>query len=605
MPDRRRVVESGRHRKGSAVAEPIRIANIAGLFGDRPHAAREVLEGGPVDVLTGDWLAELTMLILARTRSRRPDGGYGRTFVTQMEEVMGTCLDRGVKVVVNAGGLDPLGCAAAVEEVAERLGLRPVVAAITGDDLMPRLAELVAAGVDFAHLDTGEPLGELGDQLVVANAYLGGWGIAAALERGADIVVTGRVTDAALAVGPAIWRHGWARDDWDALAGAVVAGHVIECGAQATGGNYSFFTEVPDLEYPGFPWAEIAEDGSSVIGKHDGTGGEVSVGTVTSQLLYEIGGPCYHNPDVTARFDSIEIRAAGPDRVRIGPVTGEPPPPHLKVAAAVPGGYRNSVMIGLTGSDVEAKADLVQRQFWRACRWDPSDYDEVRATLIGTPATDPADNAAAITFLEIAVKDRDEEKVGRAWSNVVAQIALGSIPGFFGLWPPSPARPFARYWPTLVPRRFIRQTVHLGGESLVVDPTDPGPPRQVDVEPTPPPPPPSPGPTVRAPLGRVVGARSGDKGGNANLGVFVRDRAAYPWMVATLTTDGLRRLLPDLAPYRIDRYEFPRLGAVNFVIHGLLDGGVSSALRVDPQAKGLGEYLRSRHVDVPRALVEP
>ncbi len=587
------------------MADPIRIANIAGLFGDRPSAAREMLEGGPVDVLTGDWLAELTMLILARTRARRPDGGYGRTFVAQMEEVMGTCLDRGVKVVVNAGGLDPLGCAAAVEEVADRLGLTPVVAAITGDDLAPRLGELLDAGVTFANLDTGEPLGDLADRVVVANAYLGGWGIAAALDHGADIVVAGRVTDAALAVGPAIWRHGWARDDWDALAGAVVAGHIIECGTQATGGNYSFFADVPGLEYPGFPWAEIHEDGSSVIGKHDGTGGEVSVGTVTSQLLYEIGGPRYHNPDVTARFDSVDITRIGPDRVRVAGTKGEPPPPDLKVAAAVPGGYRNSVMIGLTGLDVEAKADLVSRQFWHACPWDPSDYEEVRTTLIGTPTEDPADNAAAITFLEIAVKDRDEEKVGRAWSNVVAQIALGSIPGLFGLWPPAPAKPFARYWPTLIPRRFVRQTVHIGGETVVVDPTEPGPPRPAEVAPPPPPPTPPSGPTVRVPLGRVVGARSGDKGGNANLGVFVRDPAAYGWLAATLTTDALRRLLPDLAPYPIDRYEFPRLGALNFVIHGLLDGGVSSTLRVDPQAKGLGEYLRARYVEVPRALVEP
>ncbi len=585
------------------MAEPIRIANIAGLFGDRPSAAREMLEGGPVDVLTGDWLAELTMLILARTRARRPDGGYGRTFVDQMEEVMGTCLARGVKVVVNAGGLDPHGCAAAVEEVATRLGLSPVVAAITGDDLTPRLRELVDAGVSFANLDTGEDIGDRLDQMVVANAYLGGWGIAAALERGADIVVTGRVTDAALAVGPAIWRHGWSRDDWDALAGAVVAGHVIECGAQATGGNYSFFTDVTGLEYPGFPWAEIHEDGSSVIGKHDGTGGEVSVGTVTSQLLYEIGGPRYHNPDVTARFDSIELTEIATDRVRISGVKGEPPPTDLKVAAAIPGGYRNSVMIGLTGLDAEAKADLVYRQFWEACPWDPDDYEEVRATLIGTPAADPRSNAAAITFFEIAVKDPDEEKVGRAWSNVMAQIALTSIPGLFGLWPPSPAKPFARYWPTTVPRRHVTQTVHLGEERFTVQPTDPGPPRPASVPPPPPTPAVPDGPTVRVPLGRVVGARSGDKGGNANLGVFVRDRAAYGWLVATLTPARLAELLPDLAGYRIERFEFPRLAAVNFVIHGLLDGGVSSTLRVDPQAKGLGEYLRAREMDVPRALV--
>ncbi|HKA13518.1 MAG TPA: acyclic terpene utilization AtuA family protein, partial [Myxococcota bacterium] len=277
--------------------KPIRVANCSGFFGDRLSAAREMVEGGPIDVLTGDWLAELTMLILASTRAKRPGGGYARTFVTQMEQVMGTCLDRGIKVVTNAGGLDPDGCAAAVAQVAEKLGLHPAIAYVRGDDLLPRMAELLAAN-QLTHFETGEPIKDA-SAFLTANAYFGGWGIADALARGADIVITGRVTDAAVVCGPAAWHHGWSRADWDALAGAVAAGHVIECGTQATGGNYSFFTEVAGMARTGFPWAEIAADGSSVIGKHDGTGGEVSVGTVTSQLLYEIGGPEYFGPDVT------------------------------------------------------------------------------------------------------------------------------------------------------------------------------------------------------------------------------------------------------------------------------------------------------------------
>ncbi|MGA1556433.1 MAG: acyclic terpene utilization AtuA family protein, partial [Ilumatobacteraceae bacterium] len=285
------------------MADPIRIANCSGFYGDRISAAAEMVEGGPIDVLTGDWLAELTMLILARTKAKRPNGGFARTFVTQMEQVMGTCLDRGIKVVTNAGGLDPDGCAEAVHEVAERLGLSPKIAYVDGDNLLGRLDELVAAGVDLAHFETGEPVGDV-SRFISANAYFGCWGIVEALDRGADIVITGRATDAAIVCGPAAWHHGWARDDWDALAGAVVAGHVIECGTQATGGNYSFFTEVPGLERTGFPWAEVASDGSCVIGKHDGTGGQVSVGTVTSQLLYEIGSERYYGPDVTTRFDT-------------------------------------------------------------------------------------------------------------------------------------------------------------------------------------------------------------------------------------------------------------------------------------------------------------
>jgi hypothetical protein len=272
---------------------PIRVANCSGFYGDRLAAAREMVVGGPIDVLTGDWLAELTMLILAKDKLKNPQGGFARTFLAQLEEVLGSCLDRGIKIVSNAGGLNPAGCAHAVEQLATRLGVSPSIAYVEGDDLMPRLSELRAEGIDLANLDTGEKLDELGIEPVTANAYLGGWGIVEGLSRGADIVITGRVTDAAVVVGAAAWHHDWGRMDWDELAGAVVAGHIIECGAQCTGGNYAFFEEVPDLEYPGFPIAEIASDGSSVITKHPGTGGAVTVGTVTAQLLYEIQGLDY------------------------------------------------------------------------------------------------------------------------------------------------------------------------------------------------------------------------------------------------------------------------------------------------------------------------
>ena len=292
------------------MTDAIRIANCSGFYGDRLSAAKEMVEGGPIDALTGDWLAELTMLILARTQAKRPGSGYARTFVTQMEQVMGTCLDQGIKVVSNAGGLDPDHCAEAVAEVADTLGLNPTIAYVNGDNLLPRLGELREAGIDILDLETGEPVAPI--DYISANVYLGAWGIVEALNRGADIVVTGRTTDAAIVAGPAAWHHGWARDDWDAMAGAVAAGHVIECGTQATGGNYSFFTEIPGLERAGFPIAEIEADGSSVITKHPGTGGAVTVGTVTSQLLYEIGPPGYLGPDVTARFDTMQLSQEGP-----------------------------------------------------------------------------------------------------------------------------------------------------------------------------------------------------------------------------------------------------------------------------------------------------
>lgn len=634
------------------MAEPVRVANCSGFYGDRLSAAAEMVEGGPIDFLTGDWLAELTMLILSRIRAKRPGGGYARTFVAQMEQVMGACLDAGIKVVSNAGGLDPRGCAEAVADMAERLGLAPVVACVEGDDLMGRLPEL-AAGGHLCHQGTGEPISDHG-RFVTANAYLGCWGIVEALDRGADIVVTGRVTDASVAVGPAAWHHRWPRDAWDELAGATVAGHVIECGTQATGGNYSFFAEVDGMARVGFPWAEIAADGSSVIGKHDGTGGEVSVGTVTSQLLYEIDGPAYLGPDVTARFDTIRLEQAGRDRVRIAPVAGEPPPPALKVAMNEMGGFRRDVEVALTGLDVEAKADLVSEAFWRACPHRPDDYDRAEARLIRTDKADPASNEEAVARWKLSLASSDEATLGRVVSDAVNELALASIPGMFAPGGSGRRRPFGIYRPGLVPADLVPAHVSiLGGNRTAVDSTVPAttmadsaakPTAAGDPAASPttailaaaPDPDPSTaslqavpgGPTtdapperevgvrcateddrdrlagtVDAPLGRVVGARSGDKGGNANLGVFARSPEAFAWLDQFLTTERLRGLLPEAADLEIDRHRLANILSLNFVIRGLLGEGVASSTRFDGQAKSLGEWLRARVAPIPKELL--
>lgn len=586
------------------MADPIRIANCSGFYGDRLSAAREMVEGGPIDVLTGDWLAELTMLILQRTRAKRPNGGYARSFVTQMEHVMGTCLDRGIKVVSNAGGLDPDGCADAIAEVADGLGLSPTIAYVNGDDILGRLDELIEAGVDLAHFDTGEPVGDT-SRFITANAYLGCWGIVEALSAGADIVVTGRTTDAAVVCGPAAWHHGWARDDWDQLAGAVVAGHIIECGTQATGGNYSFFTEVEGLTHTGFPWAEIADDGSCVIGKHDDTGGEVSVGTVTSQLLYEIAAPAYLGPDVTARFDTIELTQTDTDRVRVSGTAGEPPPETLKVAMNELGGFRNEVGIGLVGLDIEAKAELVEAAFWEALPYAPDDYESVSTRLVRTDKSDPETNDEATASWRLTLKDSDERKVGRAVFNATVELGLSTIPGFTGIGGGGQqARPYGVYRPALVPADLVPQhVVVLDGAQTVVESVAPA--GDVVVEPRSGPRAAAPdGPTTKAPLGAVIGARSGDKGGNANLGVFARSDQAWAWMDGFLTVERLRALLPETADLAIDRHPLPSIRSLNFVIHGLLEEGVAASSRRDPQAKSLGEWLRARVVDIPTLLLE-
>ena len=590
----------------AAPGSPIRIANCSGFFGDRPSGALEMVEGGPIDVLTGDWLAELTMLILSRIRAKHPGGGYARTFVSQMEQVMGTCLDKGIRVVSNAGGLDPGGCADAVAEVADRLGLSPTIAYIDGDELLPRIEELVASGA-LSPFGAGTELGDP-TKFLTANAYLGCFGIVDALAKGADIVITGRVTDAAVTCGPAAWHHGWRRDDFDQLAGGVVAGHVIECSAQVTGGNYSFFHEIDGRNEVGgrarfgFPWAEVAADGSCVIGKHDGTGGVVNVETVTSQLLYEIGGPEYLGPDVTARFDTIEVAQLAPDRVRVSGVRGQAPPSTLKVAMNELGGFRNSFTVALTGLDVDEKAAFAEATFWDACPYGPDDFASIDNRVIHTDKADPATQEEATALWRVTVKDPDERKVGRAFADAMVHTALAGIPGMYGLsGGPGAASPFGVYRPATVPSDLVPQYVHVNGSTTQIESIAPtGDSIDVDVAPSTALPD---GDVVEVPLGAFVGTRSGDKGGDANLGVYARDEAGWAWIDHELTVERLRELLPETTGMTIDRYRYPNLRALNFVIRGLLQEGVAASTRQDAQAKALGEWLRARVVAVPSSVI--
>jgi hypothetical protein len=581
---------------------PLRIANCSGFYGDRLSAAREMVEGGPIDVLTGDYLAELTMMILFKDRVKNPKAGFARTFLAQMEQVLGTCVDRGIKVVANAGGLNPAGLAAKIEELAVRLGIKATVAYIAGDDLLPRIPALLERGVEFRHLDRGIPLTALRAQVVTANAYLGAWGIVEALRRGADVVICPRVTDAALTLGPAAWKFGWARDDWGRLAAGVVAGHIIECGPQCTGGNYSFFNEVPDLTRIGFPIAEMYSDGSFLITKHPNTGGLVSVGTVTAQLLYEIQGPRYLNPDVTARFDSIRLHQDGPDRVRVSGVKGEPPPPTTKVCINYVGGYKNSMTFVLAGLDIEAKARLAEDTLW----WlvgGKERFTEVDVRLVRSDRTDPPLNDDAFAYLRVTVKDPDAAKVGRAFSNKVVEMALANYPGFWHTTPPADAVSYGVYWPASVPSDVLEHRVVIGGETVSIPPVIPTASSYgaqvpiIDAVPTPS------GPTERLPLGTICGARSGDKGGTANVGVWAKNRLAYAWLDHYLTTARFQQLVPESAALKVERYPLPNLLSVNFVINGLLGDGVAASTRSDPQAKSLGEYLRAKVVDVPCALL--
>ncbi len=572
----------------------VRIANCSGFWGDRQIAAREMVDGGPIDVLTGDYLAELTLGILAQ-RVQAGGNGWVPTGIAQINEVLADCLERGIKIVVNAGGLDPLGAADAVRTAAATAGLDVSVAAITGDDMAD---EVRADPSSFLHMDDGWSLSDRDLTVLTANAYLGCWGIARALEEGADVVITGRVTDASVVIGAAAWWHGWSEDSWDELAGALVAGHLIECGTQVTGGNFAFFQTIGDLSHLGFPIAEIESDGSAVITKHPGTGGRVTGDTVRAQLLYEIGPPGYLNPDVIAALDTVVVADHGADRVEVSGTVGVAPPATTKLACVTLAGFHNQVTFLIAGLDAEAKVDAITSALWTNLGG-RGQFREVQERWAQTSVENPPSHDAAFNRLTVRVIDPDRTTVDKRFSRAAVELALANYPGLTVTAPPGRASPHVVYVPCLVPQRG--QTVHVDGKDIdIVPPAVTGgsisPSPVVAVTPLV-------GTMVRAPIGRIVGARSGDKGGDANLGVWVRSGTAYNWLYQFLTVAKLAELLPDLAEFTIDRYPLPNIDALNFVVRGYLGDGALASTAVDPQAKALGEYFRAKLVEVPEELL--
>ncbi|BFM14873.1 DUF1446 domain-containing protein [Maricurvus nonylphenolicus] len=585
------------------MTDVIKIANCSGFYGDKLSAAKEMVEGGPIDVLTGDYLAELTMAILYGQKMKR-NTGYVGTFLKQVKQVLQPCIEKNIKIVSNAGGLNPAAMADAVKEIAKELELDVKVAYIDGDDLSPRMQELQGEGEAFRNMDTGQNLADSKNHLLTANAYLGAWGIKEALDQGADIVICPRVTDAAVVIGPAAWKFNWQRTDYDALAGALAAGHVIECGQQATGGNYAFFQEVPSFDNPGYPIAEIEANGNFTITKHAGTGGLVSVGTVKSQLLYEIGDPAYKNPDVIGHFDTLSIEQVGEDRVYVSGCKGSCPPPSHKVCINTLGGFRNGFEIMLTGLDIEEKAKILTDTFFKNIGG-KEQFDDVSIELLRTDKENPQCNEEAFARLRIVAKSSDKDLVGRLFSAKMIEIALANIPGFGPMNPIGNGDSFLVYWPTLVDSQYITEYVHIDDQVTEVTPTS-----QLELEPVnhqvvpatvaaaPA------GDTVSIPFGRLFGTRSGDKGGCANVGVWATSEEAYGFLHEFLTVERLKALMPETADLEIVRYDLANIHSLNFFIKGILGEGVASSVRMDPQAKSMGEYLRAKVIEVPAVLAD-
>ena len=583
----------------------IKIGNCSGYYGDKLSAAKDMVEGGPIDVLTGDYLAELTMTILFNQKLQRgEDKGYVGTFLKQIKDVAETCKKNNIKIVTNAGGLNPSSMANEIINILKEMSIDLKVAYIDGDDLMPRLEELKDQGETFVNIDKNTNLDSTEHNLLTANAYLGAWGIKEALDEGADIVVCPRVTDAAVVIGPAAWKFKWKRTDFDELAGALAAGHIIECGCQATGGNYSFFEEVPSFINVGYPIAEIESDGSFTITKHPGTGGLVSVGTVTAQLLYEISSPAYINPDVISHFDTLEINQIGPDRVRVSGCRGSNPPGKHKVCINLATGYRNGMDLVLTGLDIEAKAKTIADTLFHSVGG-KDQFDEVSVNLYRTDKKNPNSNEEAMATLSISVKSRNPDLVGRLFSAKIIELSLANYPGFFSAGTGKKPGPVISYWPALIDSKHIKEYVHIDGKTLEIEPTSQlqfeenyyqKQPVTIELAPQ--------GEMDEISFGRLFGARSGDKGGCANIGVWAKTDLAFSFLYNFLSVEKIKELMPDLNKFSIDRYELPNINSLNFYIHGILEDGVSSNNRMDGQAKSLGEYLRSKTISVPKIIIE-
>ena len=584
------------------------IANCGGFWGDDPTAARRQVEGGPIDYLVMDYLAEVTMAILQKQRLKQPDAGFATDFLTQLRDVLPACVEKGITIISNAGGVNPLGCREAVEALAKELGIadKVKVGVVLGDDIYGRLDELTAAGEPLTHMETGEPLSSVRDEVLSANIYLGAEPVAKALDMGANVVISGRVTDTGVTLAPMIHEFGWAHDDWDKLAAGIVAGHIIECGTQCTGGNFTDWEKVPSYANMGYPLVEIQSDGTFTVTKHPGTGGLVSVHTVTEQLLYEMGATEYLAPDCVARFDSIQLEQDGPDRVKVSGITGGPPPEKLKVSCSFKQGYRAFGRLMISGPRALEKARKVAEVFWESVGGKQA-FDGAQEQLIGWDSCHPSlvSGEPGEVLLQMAVRDADVKRIANVFAPQVVPKVLGTVPGITYLADQGRPRPsgVVGYWPALLSREPVQVEVHVGGEQVAIAPRSVGgeqppfTPAQPDTAFTPS------GNTVTVPLERLCLARSGDKGDTCNIGLLARSPAIYGWIKDAITPAFVKARFQEVCHGEVERFEVPNLLAMNFLLHQSLGGGGTLSLLLDAQGKTYAQYLLAAEVEVDEALL--
>lgn len=599
----------------NSTTKPIRIGNAQAFWGDRTDAAAEMLAREPgLDYLTLDYLAEVSMSILAMQRERDPSAGYAREFVEVVRSLVpywtagGRC-----RLIANAGGLNPQGCAEACHTVLAEAGCRSLkIGVVSGDDVL----ELVRAAAntsspDFQNLDTGAKLHDVRDRLVTANAYLGASPIVEALAGGADIVITGRVADPSLVVAPCIHHFGWNESELNRLAGATVAGHLIECGTQVTGGISTDWLDIPDAAHIGFPIVEVSDDGSCVVTKPSGTGGRVTEMTVKEQLLYEIGDPDnYLSPDVAVSFLTLAVEDLGNDRVRVSGATGKPRPNTYKVSATYRDGFRSAGTLTIIGRQSEAKARRVGRSVLQRVRdagftLRDSIVECLGSRTSGMAQTTSTDERLGETVLRIAVEAESREAVERFSQELMPYIAAGPQ-GTTGYAEGRPrVHPVIRYWPCSIGRDAVTaQVVYLSSTASARGSA----PAAIHA-------PASMIPAAHASQAKdkkaaslvvtsnptrlydIACARSGDKGSSANVGVISRETENWDFLRAWLSSDRVAKYFAPFGVKSVDRFELPSLRAINFVLHGVL----RQNLQTDAQGKALGQLLLE--MELPPKLI--
>lgn len=607
------------------MSKKIRIGNASGYWGDDPKALYRQVKKGHLDYITMDFLAEITMSIMQKQKAKSSDLGYAADFLPMLDEVLEDLLKQKTTIITNAGGINPQSCADAIEKMANKKGLKPKIAVVYGDDIKESLSDLSKKGCRFKNMENGEDFSSVQDKIAAANVYFGAKPVVEALEKWKpDIIITGRVTDTGITVAPMIYEFGWSYDDWDKIASGTIAAHLMECGSQVTGGNFSDWEQVANFDEIGYPIAEVSENGEFVLTKHPHTGGYVSVDTVREQLFYEMGDPkAYITPDVVVDFSSVQLKADGKDRVKVFGVKGGEPTPFYKISMAYEDGFKSIGSILISGPNARAKAEKFAEIFWNRVG---TDFDNTSTEYLGWNACHRSlghEIEGNEILLKLGAQSQDKAKL-MSFAKMVPSLILSGPPGVSVIGGVPKPHSIMSYWPALIEKSMVfpKISCYQNGrlqESVVTEQIegnfDPAYVKQhiqiaetasqavekclFKIEDA----------TANRPNYKLVNyydlclARSGDKGNSANIGVLARSKDIYDFLKQDLTAQKIKDLFQEFCHGKVIRYELDGLNGLNFMLEESLGGGGSCSLRSDAQGKTFSQALLRQKVEVPAQLV--